>query len=242
LGLQKWFKATLIFEKMKSNVILYCVGKTGVGKSYFLNYVLHKEIEKKRREGIVILDLRSDHVDLLQEGFALCQVSHEMMSRLNIDWAGYLNTYKNVVVVPYKLSMEEYGDLADDLAGGVIDNGNRIFVLEEAGHGLPVYSSNHRNLSVLTTTGRGLGIDFFFTSQRPAQVNTTAVSEANVRVCFQLDEMNDIRRMKNIFPTDNIESLKRFEFIALNTFNHEKVRSDTYHLEAVDKIIWSDVL
>ncbi len=222
--------------------MVFLVGKTGVGKSYLLNHILHEELKKKRREGMVILDLRGDHIDLVREGFRYIRISGSTFRRYNIDWEGVLKKYPYVLVEPYKLSMEEYGDLADDIAGGVVDNGNRTFVLEEAGIAMPVYSSGRRNLSVLVATGRGIGIDLYFTSQRPAQVNTTVISEANVRICFQLDEMNDVKRMKNIFPSDNLESLKRFEFIALNTFTHEKIKSDTYHPEAVDKIVWSSVL
>lgn len=224
---------------MVTNIICFVVGKTGSGKSYLLNHILHKELITKRRSGMVILDLRGDHLNLLDSnGFFYLRISANILRRYKIDWEGIIKKYPYLIVEPYKLSMEEYGELADDIAGGVVETGDRVFVLEEAAIGLPIYSSNRRNMSVLVTTGRGLGIDFYFTSQRPASVNTTAVAEANVRVCFPVDDINDVKRMKGYFPDDDLSLLKRFEFIALNTFTHEKIKSDTYHLPAIDKIIW----
>lgn len=52
---------------MISNIISFVCGKTGVGKSFLLNYLIHKEYELKRREGIVVLDFRGDHLNLLKK-------------------------------------------------------------------------------------------------------------------------------------------------------------------------------
>jgi len=92
---------------------------------------------------------------------------------------------------------------------------------------------------VLVTTGRKLGIDFYFTSQRPGTVNSTAVSQANVRVSFVLDDINDIQRMRGHFPSEiDLTKLRRFEFVAYNVFNQQQIISNTSNLKIIDKIIW----
>jgi len=56
-----------------SNLLVFLAGKTGSGKSFALNYLIHREYELKRREGIVILDFRGDHLNLLKKKvFTIC--------------------------------------------------------------------------------------------------------------------------------------------------------------------------
>lgn len=111
--------------------------------------------------------------------------------------------------------------------------------MEECQLCFSVYDSIKRGFGILTTTGRKIGIDFYFTSQRPGIVNSTAVSQANVRVAFTLDDINDISRMRGHFPTGvDLTKLKRFQFIAYNTFSHQLVVSDTNHLKKINPIVW----
>jgi len=225
-----------------SNRIVFLSGKTGCGKSFALNYLIHREYELKRREGIVVLDLRDDHLNLLKEkDFYYLRISPNILNNYELDWAGILTKYSYLLVSPFKLSREEYEQLADNIAEGIVEIGNRVYVLEEAGLAFPVYSGIRRNLSVLITTGRKLGIDFYFTSQRPSFVSTVAVSQANVRICFSVDDQNDIQRMKSYFSDVDLSKLQRFQFVARNEFSHEQIQSDTNNLKDLDKILWEDL-
>jgi hypothetical protein len=227
---------------MISNIICFLCGKTGCGKSYTLNYILHREYKLKRREGIVVLDLRDDHLNLLKlPDFYFLKITPLIFNYYDLDWAGILQKYPYLLISPYKISREEYEKLTDDIAKGIVDIGNRIFVLEEAGLAFPVYSGIRRNLSVLITTGRKLGIDFYFTSQRPSFVSTVAVSQANIRIAFTMDDANDINRVKTYFENVDIANLKRFEFVARNEFTHEQVISNTSNLKVLDKILWQSL-
>ncbi len=44
--------------------------------------------------------------------------------------------------------------------------------------------------------------------------------------------------MKTFFDKDKLLNLRRFQFIARNTFTHEEIISDTSDCKKVDKIIW----
>ena len=225
-----------------SNIICFIVGKTGTGKSFTLHYIIKKEYELKRREGICVLDLRDDHLALLKlPDFYYLKITPLIFNYYDLDWAGILQKYPYLLISPHKLSREEYEKLADDIAKGITDIGNRIYVLEEAGLAFPVYSGIRRNLSVLITTGRKLNVDFYFTSQRPSFVSTVAVSQANIRIAFTMDDTNDINRVKTYFENVDIANLKRFEFVARNEFTHEQVISNTNDLRSLDKILWQNL-
>lgn len=223
-----------------SNILCFIVGKPGSGKSHSLNYILHKELQMKRRAGIVILDLRADHINLIKtsEEFFYLKISPRILNNYKLNWAGILAKYPYVVIEPFKMSRDEYMELTERVAQGVLDVENRILVIEEAQMAMPVNSGIRRNMSAIITSGRKLGIDVYFTSQRPALVDTTAVSEANTRIVFSMDDVNDLKRIKPYVLGEKIETLDRFQFVAINNFTHNKIRSDTYHLETLDKIIW----
>jgi hypothetical protein len=224
---------------MISNLIVFLCGKTGCGKSYTLNYIIHREYELKRREGICVLDLRDDHLNLLKlPDFYYLKITPLIFNYYDLDWAGILQKYPYLLVSPHKLSREEYEKLADDIAKGIVDIGNRIYVLEEAGLAFPVYSGIRRNLSVLITTGRKLNVDFYFTSQRPSFVSTVAVSQSNVRITFTMDDINDINRVKTYFENVDISKLKRFEFVCANEFSHQQIIGNTNDLKDLDKLLW----
>lgn len=225
---------------MITNIICSIIGKTGSGKSTFLNKLLKEDFRRKRREGIVVLDLRGDHLNLIKEcDFHYLSFFEEYLD-LKIDYVKLIKKNKFLIIEPIKISREGYEILSDLIAGAVLEVGNRIFVLEEASLSAPVYQSIRKNLSILATTGRKLGIDFYFTTQRPSLVNTTIISQANVRVSFALDDKNDLNRVKSYFnSSEDLNNLKRFEFLIKNEFNHKEAKSDTNKVEEIFDIIYS---
>lgn len=224
----------------QNNLICAILGKTGTGKSFSTNWIIHQEYEKKRRNGIVVLDIRADHLNLLKKNdFHYLRISGEIFNNYNLDWVGILQKYPYVVIEPIKISREDYEKLADDISKGLLEVENRVFVLEEAHLALPVHTSIKRNLSVLITTGRKIGLDLYFTTQRAALVNSTAISQANIRISFLLDDLRDIDRMRGHFPPEiDLTKLKRFEFVAHNVFTHQFCKGTTNDLSVVNKIIW----
>jgi len=220
------------------------MGKTGSGKSFTLHYIIKREYELKRRGGLVILDLRDDHIAFLKyPNFFFLKISPLILNYYNLDWAGIFKKYPYLIISPQKLSGEEYGKLADDIARGILDIGNRVYILEETGIAFPVYTGNSeakRNLSALITTGRKIGIDLYFTSQRPQQVATTAISQSNTRISFQLTDHNDLIRVNPYFTNFDVSKLERFQFIARNDFANNQIVGNTNNLKVLDKILWGE--
>lgn len=224
---------------MVTNIIGFVGGKTGTGKSYCLHYILEREYALKRRGGIVILDLQGDHVSLIKgTEFQYLPVSRELFMGYKLDWVGILQKYPYLIIEPTKFAEGEYGQLADNIAGAIMEIGNRTFVIEESHFAMPTYVSMKHDLSALITTGRKLGIDLYFTTQRPALVNTTAVTQANLRIGFYVDEKNDIQRMNSYFPGYDLSQLQFLEFVANNNRERKILKSDNNHLSELDKVIW----
>jgi DNA helicase HerA-like ATPase len=222
-----------------TNVIGFVSGKTGTGKSYCLNYILRREYELKRREGIVILDLQGDHVNLLREQkFFYLPMGKKNYDTYRFNWVGILQKYPYIIIEPQKFSGEDYGNLADDIAGAIMEIGNRTFVIEESHFAMPTNNSMKHHLSALITTGRKLGIDLYFTSQRPALVNTTAVTQANLRIGFFVDDPNDMKRMNGFFADYDLSKLAFLQFVANNNRDRKVLKGDNNHLSELDSLIW----
>lgn len=195
----------------------------------------------RRRGGIVILDLQGDHWGLKDETneFYGFPISEDIFLTKKIDWVGVLKKYPYLIVSPKAgFDGEQYGALGDEIAGAIMEIGNRTFVIEEAQFAMPVKTSIQHNLAALITTGRKLGIDLYFTTQRPAFVSTTAIAQANTRITFLVDDVNDLKRLQPYFPKDDLTKLQRFHFAATNNFNHDTLVGDNNHLSQLDKIVW----
>ncbi len=226
---------------MVTNIIGFVGGKTGTGKSYCLHYILEQEYKLKRRTGIVILDLQGDHVSLLKgTNFHYLPVSRELFVGYALDWVGILTKYPYIIIEPSGFDEGEYGQLADSVAGAVMKIKSRTLVIEESHFAMPTYASMKHNLSALVTTGRKLGIDLYFTSQRPALVNTTAVTQANLRIGFFVDDKNDVQRMNSYFPGYDLSQLEFMQFVANNNRDRRIIKSDNNHLQELDALIWGD--
>ena len=221
---------------MISNFIVAITGKTGCGKSFLMNYLIHKEYEKKNRQGIVVLDFRGDHLNLLhKKDFFYLRISSSLFNKYRFNWTGIFEKYPYLIIEPFKLTVDEYQKLGNEISLGILEVKNRVFFLEEAHLCFPVYTSLLKGFGILVTTGRKLGIDFYFLCQRASTINTTAVAEANIRICFQQDEKNDLFRMQPYFSIP-LSELKRFEFVAKNTFSHQEIVSNTNDLKKIDII------
>lgn len=223
-----------------SNHLIFISGKTGCGKSTLLSYLILKSYKKKQRDGIVILDFKGEYKNLCQKtDFKYRPIDYETLIENWIDWEGYLKNEPYLIIHPYNFSSEEYAEIADNIAKGVLKIGNMVYIIEEAQLAFPVHTSIRRNMSALITTGRSQGIDVFFVAQRPADVLTTAIAQANIRISFALDDKNDLQRVSTYFKEEEVKKLKRFEFLCLNTMNHISVKSSTNKCSDVDNIIWN---
>lgn len=222
-----------------NNTIAFVCGKTGCGKSFLMNSLIQREYELRRRAGIVILDLHGDHLNVINHPeFRYLRVSGDMVRRYKFDWEGILKKYPYIIIETDKIDQAGYQKLGNDIAAALVEVRDRAFFLEEAHLCFPIHDTIRGGFGILVTTGRKLGIDFYFITQRPSTVNTTAVSQANVRISFVLDDINDLQRMRGHFPPEvDLSSLKRFEFVGYNVFTHKMVKGSTDNVSVVDDLI-----
>lgn len=210
------------------------MGKRGCGKSTLIHYIIGKTLQTKLRNGIVILDYKGEYVNFLKKRFFYLRVTSKLLRNI-YDWEGILRKYPYIIIHPYKLPPRKYQELGNKISLALLEIGQRSFFLDEAHLYFPTHSSLLDGFGTLVTTSRSLGIDFYFVCQRAATINTTAMAEANIRICFQQDEKNDVQQMQRYFDRD-ISKLKVYEFVAKNTYNHKQIFSDTKHLEKLDEI------
>lgn len=219
-----------------SNKIISIIGKPGCGKSYLTNRLIEKDINRNERGGIVILDFQGEYLNFVKKGFKYLKVDPSIFRHYYLNWVGILEKYPYIIIEPFGLTIEEYQKLGNQIASAIIKVEQRSFYLEEAHLCFPVHSSLMQGFGELVTTGRKLGIDFIFVCQRSSTINTTAIATANLRICFQQDEPNDIKKMQSYFSQYKIDELKRFEFVAKNTMTHQTIKGNTSNCDIIDQI------
>jgi len=72
------------------------------------------------------------------------------------------------------------------------------------------------HLNKLLTQGRSRGVGFLGTSQRPQQVHTDFLSQADHIISFEVTSTHDLKAMRTYIDEKHYEGLKRFEFIHYN--------------------------
>ena len=68
------------------------------------------------------------------------------------------------------------------------------------------------NTAKVVSQGRSMEIGFIGISQRPQQVHTDFISQADHIISFDVSSKHDLEAMKSYFNSDQYQSLKRFEF------------------------------
>ena len=69
------------------------------------------------------------------------------------------------------------------------------------------------NTAKIISQGRGVEVGFIGISQRPQQVHTDFLSQADHIISFEVSSKHDLEAMRSYFSKEQYEILKRFEFI-----------------------------
>ena len=212
---------------VKANKIITILGKSGSGKSYLFNYIIRCAIENGKRG--VLIDYSGEHLTLANEykDVYVLNVTSEILERLNASILSRIfEEFRWIIITPEGLDFEQMRRLGNKIAEAVYKTGNMVLAVEEA----HLFCPNERILKwiqVCVTTGRKLGIDMIFVTPRAADIDSRIISQSNLRIAFQLDEENDLRKVSPFFDNarEVLPNLRKFEYVMKDTFSGEPFNS-----------------
>jgi DNA helicase HerA-like ATPase len=180
------------------NDIVEIFGKSGCGKSFFAGWLASK-FKERGKARLVIWDKKNEYRGLAssllvlnQAAFAkVQQAKHEFFIRLLAD-------HPSVRVVPQGLTLNEMLESYNELAHAIYELGDTVLLTEEA-HVVCPQGQTPRYAQILVTDARTDANDLIFVTQRAQNLDTTIVSQGNVRVTFKLTDPNDLKRVSTFF-------------------------------------------
>jgi DNA helicase HerA-like ATPase len=181
----------------KHNSGTVVLGMSGMGKSWMEGYLTENSVKQR-----VILDPKDEHIGLAE---AHLLITREVMAAaLDLPegwvtfWRRVLGTGKSVRITARGLDYEENIAMVDALARVIHERGNIFFVGGEY-HRVAPNGRVPKWVQILHTDARSQGIDYIVSSQRPALLDTTVVSQANRRIAFKMEDINDLKRASTLF-------------------------------------------
>lgn len=173
------------------------LGMSGMGKSWLEGFLTEQTPKQ-----LVILDPKNEHVGLAEAHLEIDRTV--MASALDLEegwvtfWRRVLATGKSVRITARGLDYEENIQMVDALARVMHERGNLFFVGGEY-HRVAPNGRVPKWVQILHTDARSQGIDYIVSSQRPALLDTTVVSQANRRIAFKMEDVNDLKRAASLF-------------------------------------------
>lgn len=190
----------------KQNEIVEIYGKSGSGKSFFAGWLASKM--RGGKKALVIWDKKNEYRGLSDSllvlntaAFAKVQQSkHEFFTRL-------IAAHPSVRIVPQGLTLDEMLEAYDELCHAVYDRGSTVLLTDEA-HIVCPQDKTPRHPQMLVTDARSAANDLLFVTQRAQNLDTTIVSQGNVRVAFKMTDKNDLDRVAGFFQNPDPERFK----------------------------------
>jgi len=211
------FKRSLI----SNNERIMILGRTGTGKSVFTDTLL-KYLSKSAF--IVLIDTKREYTHIP-----------------TLDFKTFFSQEKGIVRIhELKISHKGKTTITDDLfkiteficanlfqANQKLREANKkprkaIVCVEELGNICSkfgrLYDSMY-NTARVVQQGRALELGFIGISQRPQEVHTTFLSQADHIISFDVSSKHDLDAMKSYFSIEQYDDLKRFEFLHYSVKN-----------------------
>lgn len=182
----------------KSTDVIGIFGRRGSGKSF-----LGKKIQTAfpRR---IIFDTTFEYdgqIITSYDEFAEFMLAHE-------------NSKEFEVIVRFDIDTSKKSEQFDEMVKLIYARGSVLVVIEEIQNFCTPYQMSPY-LEHLFTTGRHRDLAVIFTTQRPAQVHKTAMSQCTHIFCGQLHDKNDLNQVSNFLGRESKElsNLKEHHFI-----------------------------
>ncbi len=190
------------------------IGKIGTGKSVLTDKILN---HLSKRAFVVLIDTKGEYEHLTEFQLENLIDKRKGLFRVtSLDYRGYIIDDNQVLaeffsdlmvkqnkkqrkdnkkLTPYVLAIEEVGN--------VIRKHGRLYDV------MPKFA-------VLLQQGRSLKIGYLGTTQRPAEIHTTILSQSHHVLSFQVTSRNDLEAMKTYIDADKYLDLNRFQFYHVN--------------------------
>lgn len=212
---------------MKQNDIVLICGKSGSGKSYFAGWFAR--MFKGRGKALVLWDPKDEYHGLTASLFILDRAA---LARVRKEghpfFLSLIRAHPSVRIIPQGLMLAELREVFDHLSHAVYLRKNTVLLVDEAllvarRGKVPPWTE------ILVTDARTKQNDVILVVQRVQLLDTTMVSQANVRVCFKMTDPNDLKRVSTFFANpapkthsnvgDYISSMLPFQALYVNEKN-----------------------
>lgn len=196
--------------KHNSGTVVF--GMSGMGKSWLEGYLVENSSKPR-----VILDPKDEHIGLAPLHIVIDR--RVMAAALNLE-EGWVTFWRRALAAALPkggvritivgLDFAENIACVDALARVIHELGGIIFVGGEY-HRVAPNRSVPKWVQILHTDARTKGIDYVVSTQRPALLDTTIVSQANRRIAFKMEDINDLKRSATLFRNPDMQRFRSVE-------------------------------
>lgn len=194
------------------------LGRTGTGKSVLTDTIL-TYLSKKAY--IVLIDTKNEYYHIPVLDFKVFFTQEKGIVRINeltVKKKGITTTTDDLFKITEFISANIFSHNQKQKERK--ERLRRVIVcVEELGN---ICKKGGRLYDVMPFTakllqqGRSLELGFIGISQRPQEVHTTFLSQADHIFSFEVSSKHDLEAMKSYFNPDSYNDLKRFEFFHYN--------------------------
>lgn len=176
--------------------MLVC-GKSGCGKSFFAGWFA--AMFKRRGKALVLWDRKNEYRGLAKHLLILDRAAYRRLTEEgHAFFRAVIVKYRSVRILPQALTLDEMLEAFDLLAHAIYEMGQTVLLIEEA-HVVMPQGQTPRWAQILVTDARTNANDVIIVTQRVQLLDTTAASQANIRVCFKMTDKNDVGRVSSYF-------------------------------------------
>ena len=201
-------------SEIRTNERMVIIGRTGTGKSLFADTLM---TYLGKSAFVVLIDPKNEYFHYPVLDFKTFNSQTRGVVRIN-ELKIHAGTITTTIDDPYKI--------AEVIAYNLFKQNQKlkaekkslrrcIMAIEELGvvckKGGRLYDVMYNTAKVLSQ-GRSLEVGFLGISQRPQQIHTDFLSQADHLIGFEVSSKHDREAMKSFFSKEQYEQLKRFEF------------------------------
>lgn len=211
----KFLKGKFKRSEISNNERVIILGRTGTGKSLFTDTLMSF---LSKNCFIVLIDTKNEYTHVPTLDFKTFFNQRKGIVRINelkIKHKGQTTTTDDLFKITEFICSNLYQSNLK-----LKENGKSLrramICVEELGNICSKFGRLYDvmyNTARLVQQGRALELGFIGISQRPQEVHTTFLSQADHIISFDVSSKHDLEAMKSYFSLEQYDELKRFEFL-----------------------------